>query len=169
MNEVFFFFFPPPGASPGNMVFGCKPQWRLCCIIVPWQISETLGENKGASYSWGRKGDGKNFRLGYKYASRYLTGCPSWSFLSSAVTPDALPSPRTFRRSVQDHCHPFQKLGRDNDAIRVLCCQRSSFSLPHFSSYRDHVFFSQINVYLSHGRKEKQNMRRVWPKKTNQQ
>lgn len=62
LTSIFVFFFP--GTPPGNLVFGCKSQWRLCCVIIPWQISEAVGENKRASYSGGRKGDGKNLGLG---------------------------------------------------------------------------------------------------------
>lgn len=48
------------------MVLGCQPQWRLRCISISWQVSETLGENEGASYSWGRKGNGKTFKFVFR-------------------------------------------------------------------------------------------------------
>lgn len=127
-----FLFLFSPGAPPGNLVLGCKPQWRLCCVIVPWQISETLGENKGASYSWGRKGDGKDLGLvtevlvGIWPAVPAAAFCLVWPPLSQCES-------RDLQEMFPALLSPIQQPHRDRDAIRGLHFERSSFSVSfHF-------------------------------------
>lgn len=122
------------GAPPGNMVLGCKPQWGLRCIIIPWQISETLGENKGASYSWGRKGDGKDFRRG-GYQS--LTRCLGWRFLSSSVTPPIQCQSTGHQKMFPRLPTPLGQPSGDEDPMRGSIVKEAA---PHcLTSHSSHV------------------------------
>lgn len=99
-----------PGPPPGSVVLGRKPQWRLCRVVIPWQISETLGEDAGASDPWGREGDGKDVSLGYRCAGGCLATVPA-GFLFTAVTPQY--KFKDSRKRIPRLLSPFQQPGRD--------------------------------------------------------